>query len=352
MSGSAAPVGTHPAMPILGVDLGGTKALVGLFDRDGRLRVSRRYASADFDGLLPLLERFLAQARLSTDDPGRPEVACLAVAGPVEGAQASLTHLPWRIDAEEIRVRLGLDRVLLVNDFVAAAAGVSTLGSGELRSIQRGVPHPRAPRLVIGAGTGLGAALLLGGGAEPGIDTDAPVRVLAGEGGHVGFAPRTPRECRLWQWLHAQQGYVSVETVVSGPGIERIHRFLREERGIPAEEWLSAAADPAAAIARAALDPESPDAAAGEALDLFAAGFGAVAGDMALASLTRGGVCLAGGIAPKIFDDRLTAVFLQAFAAKGAHAPLMSAIPVGIVLAPDLGLRGAAALARGAVVAI
>lgn len=350
MNGSDALPGTLPSTPILGVDLGGTKALVGLFDRDGRLRVSRRYASADFDGLLSLLECFLAQACPSPDDPDRPGAACLAVAGPVEEAQARLTHLPWRIDAQEIRARLGLDRVLLVNDFVAAAAGVSTLGTGELRSIQRGVLQPDAPRLVIGAGTGLGAALMLGGRAEHGAGPS--FAVLAGEAGHVGFAPRDPLECRLWQWLHARHGYVSVETVVSGPGIERIHRFLREERGIPTEEGLNAVPDSAAAISRAALDPERPDALAGEALDLFAAGFGAIAGDMALASLTRGGVFLAGGIAPQVFDDRRTAAFLRAFACKGSHAGLMSGIPVGVVLAPDLGLRGAATLARGVVVAL
>ena len=335
--------------PILAVDLGGTKTLVGLFDGDGRLRASRRYVSAEFDGLLPMLERFLANACPSRDDPLRPGRACLAVAGPVEGAHASLTHLPWRVDADAVGAGLGFDRAMLVNDFVAAAAGGPTLAIGEIRSIQAGVPRPGAPRLVIGAGTGLGAAVLLGGGH--GDDTGPAVRILAGEGGHVGFAPRTPRECRLWQWLHARHGYVSVETVVSGPGIERIHRFVREECGLAPVERAIGGLDAAAAISTEALDPASVDPCASEALDLFAAGFGAVAGDMALAGLTRGGVWLAGGIAPKVFDARRTAAFLQAFTAKGGHARLMTEIPVGVVLAPDLGLRGAATLARGAAIA-
>jgi glucokinase len=356
--------------PILGVDLGGTKTLVGLFDPQGRLQVSRRYASAEFATLLPLLERFLTEERAFLEAWGSPDMACLAVAGPVDSGQARLTHLPWRIDAREIGARLGLKAVLLVNDFVAAAAGVTGLTPDELRSIQPGVPVTGAPRLVIGAGTGLGCAVLLeperGAIAVPGDAADRhpdrdddlgrrpePIagpraRILAGEGGHVGFAPRTVLEGRLWHWLHVRHGYVSVETVVSGPGIARIHAFLRDERGFGPADRRPESIDPTIAIAKAGLAPDDPDVLAAEALDLFAAAFGAVAGDMALASLTRGGVCLAGGIAPKVFDARRTAAFLRAFNAKGAHAPLMSSIPVSVVQAEDLGLRGTAALALGA----
>jgi glucokinase len=166
-------------------------------------------------------------------------------------------------------------------------------------------------------------------------------RVLPGEGGHLGFAPRSELEVDLWRALHAIEPRVDYERVVCGPGLKAIYRFLRERSGLDARGGPLAAPDPAAAIAQAAGD----DPLAAQALDLFASVFGACAGDLALLANARGGVYLAGGIAPKVFDARREALFVRAFADKGSHARLMPAMPVSLVLEPRLGLLGAVSIA-------
>jgi len=335
------------------------------------------------------------------------EAACIGLAGPVEGARARLTNLPWEVDAARVAAALNGARVTLVNDFVAAAAGVEALDASGLRVLQPGRADSGAPRLVVGAGTGLGTALIV---PEPG-----GWRVFPGEGGHAGFAPRSELDFALLRWLRrrgrraAPLGTmdpddagtrVRWEDLVSGGGIETAYRFLaqRDRRAVrsrsprptsptsrPARSrWPSASEIAAAALAgvgtqageagaqagdagaqaggrgaqaggrgdprdahedrRAAVDARL----AAQALDGFAAAFGAFAGDAALMTLPRGGVYLAGGIAPQVFDARRTAAFLEAFADKGGHARLLRALPVSLVLEPALGMLGAAVLAARA----
>jgi len=273
----------------------------------------------------------------------------VALAGPVEGDRARLTNLPWEVDAARVSAALGGASVRLVNDFVAAAAGIEVLRPADLRELQPEPADLAAPRLVVGAGTGLGTALV--------VPSAAGWQVLPGEGGHAGFAPRSETEIELLRWLARQAGDVGVqgagatgrviwEDVVSGPGIERIYRFLARERagtGSMPARWPSASevADSACAGGHAA-DP----ALALAALDQFAASYGAFAGDAALLTLPRGGVYVAGGIAAKVFDARRTAIFLEAFADKGSHGKLLRALPVRLVLEPAVGLLGAAVLAK------
>ena len=323
---------------LLGVDLGGTKALCGLFEPASRPDsapvpvIESRLPCADFDGLEPLLEAFASQAR-AAGVRCAPEAACIALAGPVEGESGRLTNLPWSVDARTIAAMLGGARVRLANDFEAAAVGIESLGATQLRSLQPGQPLADRPRAVIGPGTGLGVALLVPQGGE--------WRVLPGEGGHLGFAPRSELEVDLWRALHAIEPRVDYERVVCGPGLKAIYRFLRERSGLDARGGAMAAPDPAAAIAETA----GGDPVAAQALDLFASVFGACAGDLALLANARGGVYLAGGIAPKVFDARRQVLFLQAFADKGSHARLMAAMPVSLVLEPRRGLLGAVSIA-------
>lgn len=337
-----------------------------------RLRPLHRtlLACADFDGFGPLLDACLrdALAAGAIREVAQIGVACVGLAGPVDGGRARLTNLPWEIDAAQVAEALGGARVVLVNDFAAAAAGIAALDAGGLRELQPGVPDEAAPRLVIGAGTGLGSALLL-----PERDR---WRVLPGEGGHAGFAPRSERDAALWQALAAAGGAgagsalrrVEWEDVVSGGGIETLYRFIA---GRPLE---GARAPGAAQIAQAALAGASdagrrdspahlggrggavPEAGvpatvdpgiASAALDAFASAFGAFAGDAALLTLARGGVYVAGGIAPRVFDARRIALFVEAFADKGGHAPLMRRFPVRLVLDSAVGMLGAAVIASG-----
>jgi len=352
---------------LLGVDLGGTKGLLGLFEPGASRPVLQlRYACADFDGFEPMLARFLdeAAARLGPA-AARPAAACIGLAGPVAGRRARMTNLPWTLDASALRRRFALGPVRLVNDFAAAAAGVARLEPDGMRTLQAGAPVANAPRVILGPGTGLGAATMFPVGRR--------WRIAGGEGGHLGLAPRSEVEVELWRWLRALHGgRVSAERVLCGPGLADLYRFLVERSGSDAMDPLLGAEDAAAAISAAALAAAPAtgtpsggadvdvDADAGaapgtlavrsraaEALDLFAAMLGAFAGDLALFTLPRAGLYLAGGVAPRIMDARRTARFLEGFGDKGRHAGLMAGVPLRLVTDSALGLLGAGALASG-----
>jgi len=323
---------------ILAGDIGATKALL-LLAASRRDRIDpvleRRYAVADFDGFSALIARFLDDCRRYRRRGARIASACFGAAGPVSAECIRMTNLPWYLEAGAIAAEFGIGSVLLVNDFEAAATGIEALSTGECAELQRGEPLSGGARVVIGAGSGLGVAYALPQGKR--------YRGLAGEGGHAGFAPADDEQMRLWQALKAQLGRVSVEHVVSGPGLVRIYEFLRSTS--PGTEGLRARerAESPAEISRRAI--ELGDSLASRALDLFIACYGAVAGDHALCACARGSVYIAGGIAPKIFARMAAGGFLAAFNAKGAHAQLNRRMPVQVVTTERLGLLGAALLA-------
>ena len=310
---------------ILTGDIGGTKTLLALHDDDGAIVISRRYPSRDAATFDALVARFLDETA------ARPRCACFGIAGPVLGSRVKVTHLPWQIDADALAERFGMERVRLLNDFAAAAHGIGALAPADLVTLQAGEPLADRPKLVIGAGTGLGIAYVMG---------DA---VLSGEGGHVAFAPADEAQAALWRWLHGRVGRVEVEHVVSGRGLAHIYEYLLEQwadRAPPGAREVLAADDAAAAIGRQAL--ERADALSLAALDLFATCYGALAGDQALTVLARGGVYIAGGIAPKLLPRLDRGGFLAAFNSKGAFAELTRTCPVHVVTNPDLPLLGAA----------
>lgn len=311
-------------------DIGGTKALLGLVDADGadHFLFKKRFICASYADFTTLLGEFLSSADLPA---GTISGACLALAGPVGngGRSAKMTNLPWVIDADHLSRQFDLGPVVLINDFVAAALGVTTIREGELVTLQKGEPTDNGVRLVIGAGTGLGMALLI-----PQVEG---WRVVASEGGHAAFAPADQSQFELWTYLRGLHERVEYEHCVSGPGLVSLYRFAA---GAAADPVLLAAPDPAAAIAlHAAQDPESSS---HQATALFLAAYGAFSGDMALAVLARGGVFLAGGIAAKILPLMQSGSFMSAFNAKGKHSALTLRMPVHVVTDPELGLKGAA----------
>lgn len=323
---------------ILAGDIGGTKALLMLAAvRDGRPAplLERRYLAADFVDFSAMLRRFVDECRAHRGRKTRVASACFGAAGPASDDRIQMTNLPWRLDGRAIAAQFGISRVLLVNDFAAAAAGVEALAPGDCATLQHGEPLPQAARVVIGAGTGLGVAYALPQGKR--------YRIIAGEGGHAGFAPADEGQMRLWQALHARFGRVSAEHVVSGPGLVRIYEFLRAELTEAPALRESVRTEGAAAISRHALEQGDPLAC--RALDLFIACYGAAAGDHALAVTARGGVYIAGGIARKILGRLAAGGFMAAFNAKGAHAQLNLRVPVQVVTTGRLGLLGAALIA-------
>ncbi|MDR2000908.1 MAG: glucokinase, partial [Zoogloeaceae bacterium] len=192
---------------ILVGDIGGTHARLALAESGSADPVAEKhFATVDFPGFESVLAAYLAQA-------GTPITAgCIAVAGPIadDGRHARLTNLPWLIDCDALEQRFGINRLALANDFAAAAMGVLAAPAETLVSLQEGEPLANAPKLVIGAGTGLGMAVLM--------QCRGVWQVLPGEGGHIGYSPPDEKQDRIHQALRREYGRVTAERIVSGPG--------------------------------------------------------------------------------------------------------------------------------------
>jgi glucokinase len=317
---------------ILAGDVGGTKTNLALFRSEGgrlvRLKL-RTFPSRDFPSLSAVIEAFL-------EGGGRADLACIGVAGPVLSGRSRLTNLPWVVDEETIRIASGARRGLLINDLQAAAFSVPFLPPESLAVLQGGTPDPRGVVVVAAAGTGLGVSFL--------VPSDGSYRPFPTEGGHVDFAPRDDREARLlafFRTLHG--GRVSVERVVSGPGLSGIYRFLREAEGAtedPVVDGRIRRGDPPRVIAEEGCSGRSATCRA--ALDLFASLYGAVAGNLALQFLATGGVVLGGGVAPAILPVPCGGPFLDAFLEKGRFRGFLLGVPVKVILDDFAALLGAA----------
>ncbi|HEX4327434.1 MAG TPA: glucokinase [Burkholderiales bacterium] len=321
-------------------DIGGTKVLLALAEQQGsglRWRLQRRYLCAHYPDLAAMFADFMRIAADAALYPGDITGGCLAVAGPVSehGRRAKLTNLPWEIDAAALAADHGTGPIRLVNDFAAAAAGVDAVEPADLVELQAGEPEKRGVRLVIGAGTGLGVATLVWhGGADGGY------RPLAGEGGHLGFAPTDELQVELWRHLKAQGLRVSNEHIVAGPGLMAVYQFL-QQRAQAAPDSLDT---PEKIAAQAAQEPQGI---AAQALQLFFRIYGAAAGDLALAVMPRGGVYIAGGIAARLLPQMRASSFVEAFNGKAPHAGLIQRLPLRVITDLDLGLKGAARIACG-----
>lgn len=321
---------------ILAGDVGGTKTALALFEQgDAGLALAREAAlpSREFPTFEGVVARFLASSR-------RPaiEAACFGVAGPVVDGRCVTTNLPWRLDERELAARIPAGRVRLLNDLEAMGNGVLALPPSALATLQAGTPRVGS-RVLIAAGTGLGEALLIWTGERH--------AVIACEGGHADFAPRTDLEIELLRFLRKEFGRVSYERVLSGPGLFNIYRFLREQGGGSEPQWLRDRIerdDPSAVVSEVGLAGDHPLCV--QALDLFASIYGAEAGNLALKALAVGGVFVGGGIAPKIRAKLADGTFAAAFGDKGRFAELMASIPVSLVLEPRAALLGAAEVAR------
>ncbi len=318
---------------LLAGDIGGTKTLLRLARVEGdgvRTLCQQRFASAGFLCFDALLSRFLS-------DCGVAEVhaACLAVAGPVESAQdhqtARVTNLPWRLDSGEYARRFAIPRFCLINDFAAVAYGIDMLDEEMLCTLQEGRRRPGAPVLVAGAGTGFGVALRITSREAD----EFYEKILPSEAGHGDFAPASPLLAELARFLREKQGRCAVEDVLSGRGLENIHAFLRRHEGGPMPE---AKPETAPAISEAA---QHGDPLACRTLDLFCAAYGATVGNLALCSLPRGGVYIAGGIAPRVIRFLQAGEFIAAFRDKGKMSALMETFPVAVIMNPEVGLLGA-----------
>jgi len=326
-------------MRVLAGDIGGTKVLLQTADvADGRYEVLNeiRYDSAAYGDFSDMLAEYLAATAAAEID--RPQVACFGVAGPVRGDEARTTNLPWILKTDALENQAGLHKVRLINDFQAVGYGIETLGTDDVVTLQEGEDRPFGLRAVIGAGTGLGHGMVGWEGTH--------FEVYPSEGGHVDFGPTDMLQVELLQYLMERFEHVSYERVVCGRGLVNIYNFLRDTGKATESPAVSAAAasgDAAAVISQAALD--EGDELASLALDTFVKIYGAQAGNLAITCLARGGVYVAGGIAPKIIDKLAEGPFVRAFCNKGQMRSVVEAIPIRVIVNPKVGLQGAAVAA-------
>ncbi len=319
---------------ILAGDIGGTKTLLGLFEpnrgRPARLHVNT-FQTLDYPDLPAMIEAFLS----AHGDPPQIDSAMFGVAGPVINQAAEMTNVPWRIDAAELRRVFNFRHVRLLNDLEAMAYSVPVLTPSELRQLQGGERHAEGNIALIAAGTGLGTSLLHW--------VDGRYIPVPSEGGHIDFAARTEREMKLVAYLTKRYGRAEIEHVLSGPGILNLADFTHGDHRCAALQGDHEAPEAPAEVTRSALAGECSCCV--EALDLFVAAYGAVAGNFALTAVTRGGVFIGGGIAPRILPALERGPFVEAFNAKEPMRPLLEAMPVYVILNRDAGLLGAAVYA-------
>ncbi|MEX0300185.1 MAG: glucokinase [Kordiimonas sp.] len=284
--------------PILVADIGGTNARFALATVEPTISVSQLkiLATEDFDNLQDAALAYLK----STSGP-RPKVASIAIAGFVANDLVQMTNCTWSFRKSLLADELGMERISVQNDFAAIACSLPFLGSDDLLQIGRGDIDPLGNKVVIGPGTGIGVAAL------------APVadgwKVLASEGGHVGFAPADDLERQILRTVKHKYPRVSVERIISGQGFTTLHQALASLRGEDAPQMSPKE------ITREAL--EDPMSHCGEVVDVFCGILGSFAGDMAVTFNATGGVYLGGGILPKIQSFFLNSRFRERFEDKG-----------------------------------
>ncbi len=302
-------------------DIGGTHARFALLDAANTPRQVQLLAVADFAGPVEAMQAYLA----ATASPA-PSAAAIAIAAPVHEGVVTLTNASWSFSRESIRSRLGLRRLLLLNDFSALALSLPHLPAAELRPVGGGIPVAGAAKAVLGPGTGLGVS-----GLVRHADHWLP---LSGEGGHCSLAPADEREAAILALAWREFQHVSAERIVSGSGLPLLHRLVATVDGrthVP----LSTAEIVARAVA-------GDDLQCAAVIDTFCALLGSLAGNLALTLGAQGGVYVGGGIIPRLGEIFDRSRFRARFEAKGRFASYLAAIPTYVILSPAPALLGAA----------
>lgn len=301
--------------PRLVGDIGGTHArFATVLQPDGAPVATARYRCNDFATLWEALQHYLAACA-----PVHPRVGALGVATAVTDDRVRLTNHPWSFSISELQRQLGVERLLVINDFSALALALPALSADELQQVGGGAPAPGAVIGLIGPGTGLGVSGLL-----PTADGRDQI-AIGGEGGHVTLSSYDPDELPVLQWLHQSFGHVSAERVLSGPGLENLYQaicMLDYQR----KPTLSAQRITEAAMA-------ASDQACVKALNMFCSLLGDVAGNLALTLGARSGIYIAGGIVPQLGHWFAQSSFRERFESKGRFSEYLRAIPTYVVQA-------------------
>jgi glucokinase len=317
---------SSPEHLLLG-DIGATNARLALLS-DGVLGPIEWFTVADFARFSDAVDAFFERHCRHVSVPE----ALLAVAGPVAADHCVLTNCPWTIDAAELCARFDFARVHIFNDFEAVALSLPQLTAADLYPLGGGTAVPGEPMAVLGPGTGLGVACF--------VPASPNSVVIASEGGHATMAASSPREDAIIDHLRGECGHVSAERVVSGIGLENLYRAIvaLDRADVPQRN--------AAGITKVALDGSCPVARA--ALELFCAMLGTIAGNVALMFGARGGVYIAGGIAPRLTDFLARSEFRARFEHKGRLRTYLASIPTSVIVHPAATFLGLSSIAKRA----
>ena len=310
--------------PVIVGDIGGTNARFAVVDGPGAgLRMLARVRTSDFPGVAEAILSVVAGEAI------KPRTAVLCGAGPVDGRRLSLTNAPWLMDGPELVARGVVEQGLLLNDFEAQALALPAIPDDFLQQIGPAPTPGPGPLVVLGPGTGLGIAALL--------VIDGQYVPVPSEACHIGFGPDSADEEAFWPHLERVKGRVTSESVISGPGLVRVHRARVAAAGSAAPDLSGAEI-----VERAAADPTSDEA---ETCRCFLRLVARFAGDVAITFLATGGVTLAGGILPRLAGMIDPVVFRRIFEDKAPVEWLPRSIGTRLVVNDTAVLHGMAALA-------
>jgi glucokinase len=312
-----------PSIPRLLGDIGGTHARFALVMGEGSpITHPVTLTTRQFPDLAAAANAYLQQV-------GQTAVrqACIAIANPIDGDVLKMTNNHWQFSIEATRQQLGLDSLLMINDWEAMAMAAPALQGNDLQQIGPGEPVPHAPKGLIGPGTGLGVSSLVRSRHGDWVP-------IAGEGGHVSLSPTCEREADILRVLWQTHPHVSAERVISGMGLENLYRAICQLNGTPAEPLVAAQVTERALAAR--------DAACEEALERMCCLLGNTAANLALTLGARGGIYLGGGVIAQLGDHFARSGFRAAFEAKGRFTPYLQSIPTYIIQAQQPALMGCA----------
>jgi len=319
---------------LLVADIGGTNGRFGLVEFDaedigtnGQINYTAErqltLKCADYVDMATMIRTCCAKFGVDI-----PDYACLAIAGPIENGQASMTNLNWKFSIQGLRDQLGMKTLHVINDFASLAYAVPFLKENELVTLyESNKSNSDAPIVVMGPGTGFGMAAL--------VPNQNNWKIIPTEGGHASFAPTNEKELAIKSFLLKEQNHVSVENILSGGGLVTLYRALAHNSGVEAKAYTPAD------VSTKGLANE--DALCREAVLTFCDVLGEVAGDKALSVGARGGVVIGGGITPKLVELLPESHFLERYKNKGPMAGYVSDISIRLIVNDKAALVGSAA---------
>jgi len=339
-------------MNFLACDLGGTKVLLGIFERvinddSPKLLFKKKYLSSDWDSFELILEDFLKN---ECKNISYPSSACFAVAGPLSNNNAKIVNLSWNISGNALQNKFNFKSCELINDFAVQIYGIPFLKKNQYSTIQN-VSYSKGTNndlhAIVGAGTGLGIAR--------GIISGEQVKVLASEGGHVEYSPKSKLEWELKIWLknYLNVERVSCERIISGNGLSRIAEWRLSKpdaQNHPLQKYIKEIKNFDATRKElpekiCTLSKEGDELMV-EVERIWLNAYASFLGDIALQELCFGGLWISGGTGPKHFKNFKSDLFMKQFFDKGRLKDILKTIPLRVILDEDFGLFSAACRAR------